>query len=343
MVHIRNQLTFPLLLFPIYATQCLSFAIQLRNMSINTDLEKDCIEIHDSWDRRSNNLVRVLATRNLMERQQMRKIYKAIYGEELVERLGTTNVKELVPQALSLWMLDPHERDAVLAREALEQGDTNYKALIEIFVGRKSSQIFLIKQSYQARYQNKLEQDIINIDPPHSYQKILVALAASHKAHNADVSQHIAKCDARRLYETVKDSLAAIEEEAVLEMLTKRSIPQLKLTFSCYQHIFGHNFTKALKLRNCGEFENVLRTIVKCICNPPKYYAKVVYKSIKGEENDNGALRRVLVSRAEVDLDEIQRAFKGKYGIQLRGAIHESIFCEDYRDFLVALAIKTTY
>ncbi|KAG6596987.1 Annexin D8, partial [Cucurbita argyrosperma subsp. sororia] len=316
-------------------------------MSINTHLEKDCIEIHDSWDRRSNSLVRVLATRNLMERQQMRKIYKAIYGEDLVERLGTTNVqkerKELVAQALSLWMLDPHERDAVFAREALEQGDTNYKALIEIFVGRKSSQIFLIKQSYRARYQTKLEQDIINIDPPHSYQKILVALAASHKAHNADVSQHIAKCDARRLYETVKDNLVAIEEEAVLEMLTKRSIPQLKLTFSCYQHIFGHNFTKALKLRNCGEFENVLRTVIKCISNPPKYYAKVVYKSIKGEENDNGALRRVLMSRAEVDLDEIQRAFEGKYGIHLRGAICESIFCEDYRDFLVALAIKTTY
>lgn len=137
-------------------------------------------------------------------------------------------------------------------------------------------------------------------------QQILVALDASHKAHNADISQHIAKCDARRLFETVKDNSGAIEEAFVLEMLTKRSIPQQKLTFSCYQHIFGHSFTKvkslhknflqpleisspqvynhksillqALKLRNCGEFENALRTVVKCICNPPKYYGKVTYK-----------------------------------------------------------------
>lgn len=67
---------------------------------------------------------------------------------------------------------------------------------------------------------------------------------------------------------------------------------------------------------------------------------QVLYKGIKGGESDKGALERVLLSRAEVDLDEIQRAFKGKYGIQLTEAICERIFCEDYRDFLVALATK---
>lgn len=145
-------------------------------MSIDTGLENDCRDIHDSWDRRSNKLIRALVGRNPMERQQMREIYKAIYGEDMVERLGKIDVekerKEPVNRALSLWMLDPHDRDAVVARDALEPGDTNYKALIEIFVGRKSSQIFLIKQSYQARYRKQLDQDIINIDPPHSYQKV---------------------------------------------------------------------------------------------------------------------------------------------------------------------------
>ncbi|XP_038904855.1 annexin D8-like [Benincasa hispida] len=317
-------------------------ATKIHNMSIyDIGIENDCRELHDSWDQRSNRLVRVLAGRNPMERHQMKGIYKAIYGEDLVERLETIVVKP-VNRALSLWMRDSHERDAVVAREALELGDTNFKALIEIFVGRKSSQMFLIRQSYQARYKKQLDQDIINIDPPHSYQKILVALAASHKAHNTDISQHIAKCDARRLYETVKDNSGAIEEAFVLEMLAKRSIPQLKLTFSCYQHIFGHNFTKDLKFRNCGEFENALQTVMQCICNPPKYYAKVLYKSIKGGESD-GALERVLLSRAEVDLNEIQRALKGKYGIQLTEAICERTFSDDYRDFLVALTTKKAH
>lgn len=151
-------------------------ATKIHNMSIDIGIENDCRDIHDSWDQRGNRLVRVLAHRNPIERQQMRKIYKEAYGEELVERLVTIGIenesKEPVFQALSLWMLDPYERDAVIAREALESGETNYKALIEIFVGRKSSQIFLMKQTYQARYKKQLDQDIINIDPPHSYQKV---------------------------------------------------------------------------------------------------------------------------------------------------------------------------
>lgn len=73
-----------------------------------------------------------------------------------------------------------------------------------------------------------------------------MALAASHKAHQADVSQHISKCDARRLYETGEGGLGAVDEAVVLEILSKRSIPQLKLTFLSYKHIYGHDYTKVL-------------------------------------------------------------------------------------------------
>ena len=151
--------------------------------------------------------------------------------------------------------------------------------------------------------------------------QILVALMASHKAHHADVSQHIAKCDARRLYEAGVGKSGGTEEAVVLEILSKRSIPQLKLTFSCYKHIYGHDYTKVtyllrtrlsfsqtcpiedmtwwilkknpksflelkpkvitsmcvqlLKKENSGEFEDAFKSVVKCMCSPAKYYAKV--------------------------------------------------------------------
>lgn len=61
-----------------------------------------------------------------------------------------------------------------------------------------------------------------------------------------------------------------------------------------------------------------------------------------GTRVDKGAVARVLVSRTEVDMDEIQRIFKKKYGMELRDAICESIPSGDYRDFLVALATKAS-
>ncbi|KAH7571685.1 hypothetical protein JRO89_XS04G0117600 [Xanthoceras sorbifolium] len=246
-------------------------------------------------------------------------------------------------EGLSMWMLGSHERDATVAREALEIGDTNYfKALVEIFVGRKSSHVALIKQAYHKKYGRQLDQDIVSIEPPNPFQKILVALSTSHKAHQADVSQHIAKCDARRLFETGEGSSGANEEAVVLEIFSKRSITQLMLTFSSYKHIYGHDYTKSLKRRNSTAFADALKMVVKCILNPPNYYAKTLYASIKGKTVNKGALARVIVSRGEIDMDEIQRIFRRKYGMELRDAISESIPAGDYRDFLVDLVSKTT-
>ncbi|KAG5556281.1 hypothetical protein RHGRI_006777 [Rhododendron griersonianum] len=88
-----------------------------------------------------------------------------IYGEDLINclRMRTTQLAKsegnelgesssaAAGSALALWMLDPVERDAVVAREALDQKSeiTNFRALVEMFVGRKSSHVVLIKQVYQ--------------------------------------------------------------------------------------------------------------------------------------------------------------------------------------------------
>ncbi|KAJ4823432.1 hypothetical protein Tsubulata_050014 [Turnera subulata] len=331
-------------------------ATKILPSSSNHGFENECREIHDSWGRLNlNQLVRSLATRSKQERQQIRETYKSMYGEDVTVLLQKMQVpagsqrdeakldQSKLCSALSMWMLDPHERDAIVAREAFEhEGETNFKALAEIFVGRKSSHITLIKQAYHAKFRRHLDQDIINLEPPHAYQKILVALAASHKAHQVDVSQHIAKCDARRLYEAGEGS-SGIEEAVLLEILSKRSIPQMRLTFSSYNHIYGHEYTKSLKKGNSKEFEDALKTVIKCMCNPLNYYAKALYTSIKGTTtSDKGALARVMISRAEIDMDGIQKVFKNTYGVELRDAICESIPYGDYRDFVVALITKAT-
>ncbi|XP_058086580.1 annexin D8-like isoform X2 [Magnolia sinica] len=267
----------------------------------------------------------------------------AMYGEDLAHQLQkthATNPKNQICSILAMWVMDPHERDAVVARDAIEQGDTMHKALIEIYIGRKSSQLLLTQQAYNAKFKSHLDQDISITEPPTPYQRILVALATSHKSHHADISQHVAKCDAKRLFEAGEGSIGAIDESIVLEILTKRSIPQLKLTLSCYKHIYGHDYVKSLKKETSGEFEDSLRAAMKCMYTPSKYYAKVLYTCIKGTMTDKSSLARVMVSRAEIDMDEIQSVFHGKYGLKLEDAICESIPKGDYRDFLLALATK---
>lgn len=73
---------------------------------------------------------------------------------------------------LSLWLCDPHERDAIVAKDAVAQGDAKYRALVEIYVGRKSSQLLLIQQAYQARFKKNLDQEISRLEPPSSTQRV---------------------------------------------------------------------------------------------------------------------------------------------------------------------------
>ncbi|KAI5679717.1 hypothetical protein M9H77_00944 [Catharanthus roseus] len=308
----------------------------------NLNFDKICKEIHDSW-KNPNQFIQILASLNQFECRKIRETYLNLYGEDPVLVLQKRGAfSSMAEKGLLMLMINSHERDAIVAKEAIhEQNDVNFRALIEIFTCRKSSHVLLIQQAYQARFKRQLDQDIINIEPSHPYQKILMALSASHKAHHqGDVSQHIAKCDARRLYQTGEGKAGAIDEAVVLEILCKRSIQQLKLAFSSYKHIYGHSYINSMENEYSGEFQDALRVTINCICNPSKYFAEALYGSLKGTTKDKDALIRVMVSRSEVDMDEIKRIFKNKYAIELKYAISESIPLSDYRELLLTLATK---
>jgi annexin A7/11 len=78
-----------------------------------------------------------------------------------------------LPKLLYLWALDPSERDAVVAREAVEGGVTvaGCRALVEVFTRRKQDQLFFTKQAYLTRFRRNLDQDMFT-EPSHPYQRV---------------------------------------------------------------------------------------------------------------------------------------------------------------------------
>ncbi|CAD6224713.1 unnamed protein product [Miscanthus lutarioriparius] len=288
----------------------------------------------------------LLAPRSPAERQQIRAAYRATFGEDLAGTLhgtlvamsNSSNQEDELCRLLYLWALEPAEREAVVAREAVEGGVTvaGYRALVEVFTRRKQDQLFFTKQAYMARFRRSLDQDMVT-EPSHPYQRLLLALAASHRSHHDDLSQHVAKCDARRLHDTKNSGAGSVVDEAViLEMFSKRSIPQLRLAFCSYKRIYGHDYTKALKINGSGEFEESLRVVVKCIYNPSKYYSKLLQRSMLSA--DKRMVTRAILGSDDVGIDEIRSAFKSSYGRNLADYIQENLPESDYRDFLVAVA-----
>lgn len=64
-------------------------------------------------------------------------------------------------KVLWLWMNKENERDAIIARNAIENINAEYMALIEIYICRKPSQLFSVKQAYRERFNGSLDQNII--------------------------------------------------------------------------------------------------------------------------------------------------------------------------------------
>ncbi|KAJ4812615.1 Annexin [Rhynchospora pubera] len=305
--------------------------------STSTECEKSCREIHGSWNELSR-LGAALAHRTRSERRQIKDMYRILFRDDLVERLHgahMSNPKNEMFKMLYIWMLDPAERDAMLARDATADSLIDYQTLVEIYTRKKSDQLFFTKQTYLAKYKRNLDKDISS-EPSHPFQRILAALATSHQSHQDNTSHHIAKCDAKRLHEVGKGSNGGVDESVILEIISKRSIPQLRLALTSYKHIYGCEYIKTLK-GSCGEFEQSMRLALKYIYTPAKYYSKIFHTCIEGRTVDKKTLSRVIIGGEDVGMKEVKQHYEKKYGKKLKDVICDRIPVGDYRDFIVAL------
>lgn len=95
-------------------------------------------------------------------------------------------------------------------------------------------------------------------------------------------------------------------------------------------------FHQDLKADPKDEFLSALRSIIKSITCPEKYFEKTIRLAINKMGTDEGALTRVITSRAEVDLKLIKDAYLKRNSVPLDRAIKKDT-TGDYEDFLLAL------
>ena len=75
---------------------------------------------------------------------------------------------------------------------------------------------------------------------------------------------------------------------------------------------------------------------MKCATSTPAFFAEKLYEAMKGAGTRHKALIRIMVSRSEIDMNEIKVFYQKKYGISLCQAILDETK-GDYEKILVAL------
>ena len=84
------------------------------------------------------------------------------------------------------------------------------------------------------------------------------------------------------------------------------------------------------------EYLKLLRATIKCLTCPEKYFEKVLRLAINRLGTDEGALTRVVATRAEVDMHRIKEEYQRRNSVPLDRAIAGDT-SGDYEKMLLAL------
>ncbi|ERN11026.1 annexin D5 [Amborella trichopoda] len=297
---------------------------------------QDAIELHRAFKGFGCNtgaVINVLAHRDAMQRAHIQHEYRTMYHDELSNRLAS-ELSGNLEKAILLWMHDPAGRDATILRSALTGDNIDLGAATEIICSRTSSQIQLIKNAYHAKFHTHLEHDI-GFQASGDHKKLLLTYIAGSRYEGPEFDQAMADKDATDLYKAGERRLGT-DEKTFICIFSERSKAHLLAVASSYRRMYGKKLKKAVKSETSGLFEFGLLTILQCAENPFRYFAKVLHESMKGFGTRDTTLIRVVVTRAEIDMQYIKAEYQKKYKKHLEDAIHSET-SGHYRTFLLAL------
>ncbi|XP_029447843.1 annexin A13 isoform X2 [Rhinatrema bivittatum] len=256
-----------------------------------------------------------------------------MYGKELEDVLKSDLSGNFEKTALAL--LDrPCEYDARELRKAMKGIGTNESLLIQILCTRANQQIVAIKEAYSRLFDRDLESDIKS-DTSGSFRGILVCLLQGKRDEGLEINEALAGQDAKDLYEAGEGRWGT-EELAFNTVLAKRNYMQLRATFKAYEILHGKDIEEVIESETSGDLKEAYLTLVQCTRDCQSYFAGKLHKAMKGAGTDEDMVIRILVTRAEIDLQTIKEKFHQMYNKSLASAI-KSDTSGDFCKLLLAL------
>lgn len=183
-----------------------------------------------------------------------------------------------------------------------------------------------------------------------NFKRLLVSLCAGARDESGTVDHDAATRDATELLRA--GELRVGTDESTFNMVfCQRNFAQIKLVCELawknifpigfninffgyfqicekYQQMTGHGLEKAIRNEFSGDIMDGLIAILECTTNKAEFFAKRLHKSMAGIGTNDTQLIRVIVTRCEIDLNDIKVAFERVYGKSLRSWIKVIIIRE---------------
>ena len=302
------------------------------------DLESKSTQIHDILFTNpldEMTLGDIICGTTNEERQLIRGFYKKSYGHPIQNDFNAKLNDNL--RQLSIDIFDtPYEYDARELHTALNSLTNDDNVIIEIFSSRPSAYLEIVDKAYNNFYKISLKEEVKK-QCGGEFADFLIALMEVERPNE----QTISGSDAYDYAEDLKNgglTSAGTDVEKFKNVFVDKSREDLILISRAYYEKSKKNIYDAIENEVPGKNRSLLKAIIFAIIAPAQFFAKKIAKARLS--NDNNTIRRVLISRSEIDMYAIRDYYYMENNNELRNDIHDEDNGDVFGVILMNLSLK---
>ena len=298
--------------------------------------ESDCHDLNEAIksSKGQTEIIKIMCNRTNEERQKIKQLYIASYGEDLEKALRSKlsgNFEDCIVALLNT----PSEYDAKQLHKAIAGIGTDEDTLTEIIATRPKWKIEEIKAEYQKLYNVSLEKDIHG-DTSGTYRQLLVALLQGGRSENPYPNEKECKKICEELYNG-GEAIKGTDNDLFIKYFANKSPAELAMISRLYHKKYNKTLLDVIEKEFSGDVKVLFSTLLKALVKPAEYFATRMNKAVKGWGTNNNLLIRILVTRDEIDMPQIKKCYKELYKKDMLEDIKDDT-SGDYRELLIELA-----
>ena len=276
-----------------------------------------------------SGMTNFVTKRSHKELMKLRQIYKIKFGIDLMPELKS-NLPGIYKKTVLALFTDPVEYDIDTIYKCMKS-DTSKNEMIEIFASRPDWYLNKIKNLYAKKYNLDLE-DQIKEGTLDDFKKLLLGILQCQRSTNEAPDLDYCKRVAEDLEQEESEKLTV---DSTINIIFIQSSPQEMLTISKeYNKSTQKLITETIDKNFKGDVKRLLKAILIAKISPSEYYANLIYEAISGSLLDECA--RLLVTRAEIDLNQIKKYYKKLYKNEITDDIR-SKDSNEYTNLLIEI------